>query len=88
MGFVTFVIFLIIAIGCAFAGAMVLSRSVPGGFLSTTIIGFLGAWFGSVTLIHLGPDIGGVSIVASAICSGIFVMFFFMVTGGRTHTWD
>ncbi len=88
MGIVPFAIFLVIAASWAFVGELVLPRSVPGGFLSATLIGFIGAWIGGSMLWHLGPDLAGIPLIPSILGSAVLIFFFSLITGGHSHTWD
>ncbi len=89
MEMVTFAIFLLIALVVAFGNKLLSpTGAVPGGFATTLSVGFLGAWVGSSTLWHVGPDIAGVPIIASVVCSVTAVFFLSLLSGGHSHTWD
>lgn len=88
MSTLPFIIFLLIAVALAFVARFILPHSVPGGFLSTTLVGFFGAWVGSSMLFHVGPDLAGVPLFASILCAAIFIFFFSMLSGGSSHSWD
>jgi uncharacterized membrane protein YeaQ/YmgE (transglycosylase-associated protein family) len=88
MGIVPFFIFLIIGSVMAFLDEWFLPSSVPGGVPTAIVIGFLGAWVGSAMLWHVGPDLAGVPLLASAVCSALAIFFFSLISGGHAHTWD
>ncbi|MDX2105794.1 MAG: GlsB/YeaQ/YmgE family stress response membrane protein [Candidatus Melainabacteria bacterium] len=83
-----FLILLLIALGMAFLAKFILPHSVPGGFVSTTAVGFCGAWMGSSMLFHAGPDLAGIPLVASFVCATILIFFFSMISGSSSHSWD
>ncbi len=84
----SFIIFLVIALALAFLARFVLPHSVPGGFFSTTAVGFFGAWLGSSMLFHVGPDLAGVPLLASVLSAAVLIFFFSMISGGSSHSWD
>lgn len=88
MDIAAFIIFVIIGSACAMSAELVLSRSVPGGFLGTTLVGFLGAWTGASILWRIGPMAAGVPVINSVAGSVTAIFFFFMLTGGFSNTWD
>ncbi len=89
MEMITFAIFLVIALVVAVGNKLQSpTGAVPGGFATTLSVAFLGAWVGSATLWHVGPDIAGVPVVASVVCSVIGVFFLSLLSGGHSHTWD
>ena len=88
MAFIPFEIFLAIAFAVAAGDKYFMPGSVPGGFATSLVVGFFGAWIGSATMWHVGPDFEGIPLVASILCSLISVFFLSMVCGGHSHTWE
>ncbi|HEY9681054.1 MAG TPA: hypothetical protein V6C86_05665 [Oculatellaceae cyanobacterium] len=46
MGILTFILFLFVAAACAYLGERLVPGVVPGGFLTSAIVGIIGAWIG------------------------------------------
>ena len=63
MGIISFILFLIVASVCAFLAERLVPNSVPGGFLTSAIVGIIGAWVGGSLIGHFGPDLAGVALV-------------------------
>lgn len=70
------------------ADKLILPGAIPGGSLTTFCVAFIGAWIGSATLWHVGPDLSGVPLFASAVCSVGAVFFLSLLSGGHSHTWE
>ncbi len=88
MSIISFFIFIVIALLCAVISEFILPKSVPGGFLVATAVGFVGAWIGSSMLFHLGPDLFGVPLIPSLGSSIILVFFLSLISGGSAHSWE
>jgi uncharacterized membrane protein YeaQ/YmgE (transglycosylase-associated protein family) len=73
MGILSFILFLIVAAACAWIAERLVPGSIPGGFLTSAIVGIIGAWVGGSMIGHVGPDLAGVSLIpcilGSAICA-------------------
>jgi uncharacterized membrane protein YeaQ/YmgE (transglycosylase-associated protein family) len=68
-----FILFLIVASICAFIAERLVPNSVPGGFLTSAIVGIIGAWVGGGLIGHFGPDLAGVALVPCILGSALFV---------------
>jgi len=68
------------AIGEAIAGV-----KVPGGWLGSIVVGFIGAWIGARVL-HFGPVLRGIQIIPAIIGAIVFVFALRLVMGGTRRT--
>jgi len=87
MGLLSFILFLIVASVCAFLAECLVPNSVPGGFLTSAIVGVIGAWIGGSLIGHFGPDLAGVALIPCVLGSAILVFLLSLVSGGlkRRH---
>ncbi len=46
MGILSFILFLIVASVCAYLAERLVPNTIPGGFLTSAIVGIIGAWVG------------------------------------------
>ena len=61
-------------------------NSVPGGFLTSAIVGIIGAWIGGSLIGHFGPDLAGVALIPCILGSALLVFGLLLVSGGfRRH---
>jgi uncharacterized membrane protein YeaQ/YmgE (transglycosylase-associated protein family) len=62
-------------------------NSVPGGFLTSAIVGIIGAWIGGNLVGHVGPDLAGVALVPCILGSALLVFLLSLVSGSlrRRH---
>jgi len=82
MGLLSFILFLIVAACCAYLGERLVPGTIPGGFLTSAIVGIIGAWIGGSMLGHLGPDLAGVSLLPCIIGSALFVFLLSLISRG------
>jgi uncharacterized membrane protein YeaQ/YmgE (transglycosylase-associated protein family) len=82
MSILSFILFLIVASVCAFLAERLVPNSVPGGFLTSAIVGIIGAWIGGSLIGHFGPDLAGVALVPCILGSAILVFLLSLVSGG------
>jgi uncharacterized membrane protein YeaQ/YmgE (transglycosylase-associated protein family) len=73
MSILSLVLFLLIAAVCAYLAQRLVPNMVPGGLVTTTIVGVLGAYIGSSMIGSYGPDFYGVSLVPCILGSGVLV---------------
>jgi len=73
MSVIAFILFLLVAAGCAWIAECLVPGVVPGGFLVTAIVGVIGAWIGGSLVGHFGPELESVSLVPTIIGSAILV---------------
>jgi uncharacterized membrane protein YeaQ/YmgE (transglycosylase-associated protein family) len=82
MGILSFILFLIVASVCAFLAERLVPNSVPGGFLTSAIVGIIGAWVGGGLIGHFGPDLAGVALVPCILGSAVLVFLVSLVSRG------
>jgi uncharacterized membrane protein YeaQ/YmgE (transglycosylase-associated protein family) len=81
MGILSFILFIIVASICAFLAERLIPNCLPGGFLTSAIVGIIGAWIGGSFIGHFGPDLAGVSLVPCFIGSAVLVLLLSLVSG-------
>ena len=67
------IILLIVAFVVGAVGEMIGGIKVPGGWLGSIVVGFIGAWVGGA-LLHFGPVLGGIQVIPAIIGSAVFVL--------------
>jgi uncharacterized membrane protein YeaQ/YmgE (transglycosylase-associated protein family) len=82
MGILSFILFLIVASVCAYLAERLVPNTIPGGFLTSAIVGIIGAWMGGMMIGHFGPDLAGVSLLPCILGSAILVFVLSLVSGG------
>ena len=82
MSILTFILFLIVAAVCAWIGERLVPGVIPGGFLTSAIVGIIGAWVGGSLIGHIGPDLAGVSLVPCILGSALTVFVLSLVSRG------
>jgi uncharacterized membrane protein YeaQ/YmgE (transglycosylase-associated protein family) len=87
MNILSFILFLIVASVCAFLAERLVPNAVPGGFLTSAIVGIIGAWIGGGLMGHFGPDLAGVALIPCILGSALFVFLLSLISGGfrRRH---
>ncbi len=73
MGLLSFLLYLLVAAACAYIGEMLVPGAIPGGFLTSAIVGIIGAWLGGSMMGSFGPDLGGVALIPCIIGSAALV---------------
>jgi uncharacterized membrane protein YeaQ/YmgE (transglycosylase-associated protein family) len=76
MGLLMFILFLIVAAACAWIAEMIVPGRLPGGFLTSAIIGVIGAWVGSSLFGNLGPSLAGVPLLPAILGSALLIFVF------------
>jgi uncharacterized membrane protein YeaQ/YmgE (transglycosylase-associated protein family) len=82
MGILSFILFLIVAACCAYLAERIVPGVIPGGFLTSAIVGIIGAWIGGSLLGHVGPDLAGVALVPCIIGSAVLVFLLSLLSKG------
>jgi uncharacterized membrane protein YeaQ/YmgE (transglycosylase-associated protein family) len=82
MGLVSFILFLIVAAACAYLAERLTPGVIPGGFLTSAIVGIIGAWIGGGLIGHVGPDLAGVSLIPCILGSALLVFLLSIVSRG------
>ena len=62
MSILGFILFLIVAAVCAWIAEYFVPGMIPGGFLTSAIVGIIGAWIGGSLFGHFGPALAGVAL--------------------------
>jgi uncharacterized membrane protein YeaQ/YmgE (transglycosylase-associated protein family) len=64
-----FILFLFIAAACAYLAEKFVPATERGEFVIPVVAGVIGAGLGSFLVGHFGPDLAGVSLIPSILCS-------------------
>jgi uncharacterized membrane protein YeaQ/YmgE (transglycosylase-associated protein family) len=78
-------ILLIVAAIVGAIGEMVAGVKVPGGWIGSILVGFIGAWLGSM-IINIGPRIGTIPVISAVIGAILFVLVLRLIMGARRGT--
>ncbi|HEY3447766.1 MAG TPA: GlsB/YeaQ/YmgE family stress response membrane protein [Myxococcales bacterium] len=79
------VVLLIVAFVVGALGELIGGAKVPGGFLGSIVVGFIGAWLGGA-LFHFGPVLGGIQVVPAIIGGAIFAFLLRLIfSATRRH---
>ncbi len=82
MEILSFIFYLIIAAACACIAEWVVPGTIPGGFITSAIVGVIGAWIGVSMMGNVGPALGGVSVIPCIVGSAVFVFLLYLISGG------
>jgi uncharacterized membrane protein YeaQ/YmgE (transglycosylase-associated protein family) len=82
MAILSFILYLLIAAACAYIGERLVPGSIPGGFLTSAIVGIIGAWLGGSIMGPVGPDLGGVALIPCIIGSALLVFICHLLAHG------
>jgi uncharacterized membrane protein YeaQ/YmgE (transglycosylase-associated protein family) len=77
-----FILFLIVAAVCAWIAEYMVPGTIPGGFLTSAIVGIIGAWIGGSLFGNFGPALAGVALVPTIIGSAILVFGLALLSRG------
>lgn len=66
------IVLLIVAFVVGALGEMIGGVKVPGGWVGSIVVGFIGGWIGGL-LLHFGPIIRGIQIIPAIIGAAVFV---------------
>ena len=78
MTLVGLIVLLIVAFVVGALGGLIGGAKVPGGFLGSIVVGFIGAWIGGA-LLHFGPVVGGIQIIPAIVGGAIFAFILRLV---------
>ena len=81
MGFLMFICYLLVAAACAWVAEYLVPGRVPGGFLTSAIVGVIGAWLGSSLMGSLGPSLAGVPLLPAIVGSALLIFLFSLLSG-------
>ncbi len=73
MSILALICYLIVAAVCAIIAEKFVPGVIPGGFITSAIVGIIGAWVGGNLLGHFGPDLAGIALVPCILGSAILV---------------
>lgn len=73
MDILALICYLVVAAVCAFIAERLVPGGIPGGFLTSAIVGIIGAWIGGNLVGHFGPDLAGISLVPCILGSALLV---------------
>lgn len=82
MTLVGLLVLLIVAAIVGAIGEMIAGMKVPGGWLGSILVGFVGAYIGN-QLLHIGPVMAGIAIIPAIIGGALFVLLLRLLTGVR-----
>lgn len=72
MSIVGLIVLLVVAFVAGAIGEAVGGAKVPGGWIGSIVVGFIGSWLGGA-LFHFGPTLGGIQIIPAIIGAALFV---------------
>lgn len=76
------ILFFLVAAVSAYLAERWVPNNVPGGFITSIIVGATGAWLGGNTMGHFGPELVGVSLIPCIFVSAILVFVLSLVSRG------
>jgi len=82
MSILSFILFLLVAAACAYLAERLVPNTVPGGFITSAVVGIIGAWVGGNLIGHIGPDLAGVSLIPCILGSAVLVFVLSLVSRG------
>jgi uncharacterized membrane protein YeaQ/YmgE (transglycosylase-associated protein family) len=86
MSILGFLLFLIVAAVCGWIAEAIVPGRIPGGFLSSAIVGIIGAWIGTAMLGHFGPSMAGVPLLPAIIGAAVLVFALALISGMFART--
>ena len=82
MSILTFILFLLVAAACAYLAERLVPNTVPGGFITSVIVGIIGAWIGGCLIGSVGPSLAGVSLIPCILGSAVLVFVLSLASRG------
>ena len=82
MSLIALICYLIVAAVCAYIAERIVPGVVPGGFITSAVVGIIGAWIGGNLLGHLGPDLAGIALLPCILGSAILVFVLSLCSRG------
>lgn len=80
MSILSFILFLLIAAACAYLGERLVPNTVPGGLITSAVVGVIGAWVGGCLVGSFGPSLAGVSLIPCILGSAVLVFILSLVS--------
>jgi uncharacterized membrane protein YeaQ/YmgE (transglycosylase-associated protein family) len=80
MSILSFILFLLIAATCAYIAERLVPNTVPGGLITSAIVGIIGAWVGGCLIGSFGPSLAGVSLIPCILGSAVLVFVLSLVS--------
>ena len=77
-----FILYLIVAAVCAWIAEATVPGVIPGGFLTSSVVGIIGGWLGGSLFGSFGPALAGVALVPTIIGSAILILGMALVSRG------
>ncbi len=81
MSILGFILFLCVAASCAYIAERLVPNTVPGGFITSAVVGIIGAWVGGSLIAHIGPEFVGVSLINCILGSAVLVFVLSLMSG-------
>lgn len=75
MSVFAFFCYAVIAAACGFIAERLTPGVVPGGVVTCTLAGIIGAWVGSILFGDFGPDLSGVFLAPCVFGAAVLVFF-------------
>jgi len=85
MEILMFIVYLFIAAACAYIAEWLVPGTIPGGFLTSAIVGVIGAWIGGSLMGSVGPSLAGVSLLPCILGSALLVFLLSLFSRGFRH---
>lgn len=80
MSLLGLILFLIVAAVCAYLAERLVPNTVPGGFITSAVVGVIGAWIGGSLIGSFGPSVAGVSLIPCILGSAVLVFVLSLVS--------
>lgn len=81
MSILSFLLFLVVAAVCAGIAEAVVPGRIPGGFLTTAVVGIVGGWVGASLFGSIGPVLFGVTLIPTILGAGVLVFVLSLISG-------
>jgi uncharacterized membrane protein YeaQ/YmgE (transglycosylase-associated protein family) len=75
-----FLLFLVVAAICAGVAEAIFPGRIPGGFLTTAVVGIIGGWVGANLFGNFGPALFGVTLLPTILGTGILVFVLSLIS--------
>jgi uncharacterized membrane protein YeaQ/YmgE (transglycosylase-associated protein family) len=85
MAILSFILFLFVAAACAYLAERLVPGTIPGGFLTSAIVGIIGAWVGGTLVGSIGPSLAGVSLLPCILGSALLVFLLSLFSHRYSH---
>lgn len=81
MSILGFLLFLVVAAVCAGIAETIFPGRIPGGFLTTAVVGIVGGWVGASLFGSFGPALFGVTLIPTILGTGVLVFVLSLISG-------